>query len=480
MNTGRPLAVTVAPAAATAFAALVLYRYGPMAALVVALVPVGLLAAVMFVDRGRYLLYAAVFALPLSGISVLNDPLPFAGANLRIEDLIVVLLVGGWAFGRLVARVTGQPLAEVPRTPVTGWALVPFAGFLLIAVLRGHYAYGASIVGEPMRLVLYSTIVFGLAGLDARRLFRLVRDVCYVGTVVEVLWGLYYLAVGGSQSRSVDLSTGGVRPLAITTGLYCASALFLALLTVRTWPNRASNLFHLAMAGLALFAIVLGFGRGVFAAVGFVLFLFFITSPNLRRSVLRLLPLAAPFLALGAIILVQLSPNLISDFVSRVGSSPTKDANVIWREKANEAILQQFRREPVFGVGFGETSRFYIDVQSSSGYFVPFRQDIGQDPHNGYLFLLAGGGIVTLAGFLLLIGVFGVDALRRYLGAVDDHERIIVLWAAALLFCFLFEAASGTEFESSADVLAIWALLTAPAVVPLRRRAGSIRSLKLR
>jgi O-antigen ligase len=469
MVVSRLNASTVVPVGATAFAALVLYRYGTTAALALALVPVLLIAVAAILDRGLQLLFALVFVIPLSGISALNDPLPFGGANIHVQDLLVILLLGALLFGRLIGRLGGIALADVPRTPVTGWAIVPFGLFVVIALLRGHYAFGASVVGQPLRLIAYAVAVIGLTGLDAKRLHRLLRLVFYSGTVVETLWGLYYLGTGGSQSHSVDLSTGGVRPLAITEGLYCAGALFLALMTIRNSPNRGKNALDFVIAAMAVFVIILGFGRGVFAAVALVLLILFLTSRDLRRAVLRLVPLAVPFVCLGAIVLVQLSPNLISSFVSRVGSSPTADANVIWREKANEAILAQFRQEPLFGVGFGATSSFYIDVKSSNGYFVPVRQDIGQDPHNGYLFLAAGGGVLTLVSFLLLLGVFTVDAVRRYRGAVDDTERTIVAWAGAMLFCFLFESGSGTELSSSTEVFAIWALLVTPGVVPLRR-----------
>jgi O-antigen ligase len=130
------------------------------------------------------------------------------------------------------------------------------------------------------------------------------------------------------------------------------------------------------------------------------------------------------------------------------------------------------REQPIVGVGFGRGSSFYIDVRSSNGFLVPFRQDIGQDPHDGYLFLLAGGGILALGSFLALIAVFTIDAWRRYRGSTDDTERLLIMWVGATLFCFLFEASSGTMFEFPSDLLPIWALLVLPGVVPLRSRLG--------
>ena len=146
----------------------------------------------------------------------------------------------------------------------------------------------------------YAAIVVTLAGATPARVLHLLRVVFYTGAVVSMLWAVYYIATGGSQSASVDLSTGGSRPLAISTSLYCAGALFLALLTVRTAPSRARSLPHLVIAGLGLVGVVLGFGRGVFAAVAIVLAVFLVASKGIRRGVLVGIPLALPLVLLAA------------------------------------------------------------------------------------------------------------------------------------------------------------------------------------
>jgi O-antigen ligase len=131
----------------------------------------------------------------------------------------------------------------------------------------------------------------------------------------------------------------------------------------------------------------------------------------------------------------------------------------------------------LIGVGFGRASEFYLDLEDPSTG-VPYRAhiEIGQDPHNGYMWLLAGGGIAALGAFLLIVTVFAVDAVRRYRSTADPIERLIVTWAGVTLFVFLVNAASGTMFESPSDLLTIWALLVLPAVVPRGSRVPSSRS----
>ncbi len=454
----------------TALAALVTYRMGPGAAIAFALVPLFALGAALLLGSGRIALYALAFVLPLSGIKALTDPLPFGGANIRLQDLLVLLALGSWAFALLLDSSHGRERTKVPWTPVLGWPLVAFGLFIVIPLLRGHYAYGASLVGQPLRLVAYAAIAVSLVGMTPERMYRLLLWIFYPGALISLLWGAYYVATGGSQSASVDLSTGGSRPLAISTSLYCAGALFLALFTVRKSPGRAVALPHLGMAGIAMVGVILGFGRGVFAGVAVVLLVLLVVSPGVRRGVLFGLPLAVPFLILISVIVLHTAPNLISSFQHRVSASPSQDANVIWRKRANAVVLDQVREQPVFGVGFGRSSTFYFNVKNSNGFLVPFRQDIGQDPHNGFLFLFAGGGILALGSYLTLIGVFAFDAVRRYRRSETDTERLLIAWAGATLFVFLFEAASGTMFEFPSDLLPIWALIVLPAVVPMRSR----------
>ena len=418
-------------------------------------------------------LLSAALALDLFFPS-LDQSLSFGGGNIHTQDLIVLAALGGWALSRLLD--SSSP--SVPRTPVLGWPFLIFAIAVAIPTLRGHYAYGTSLIGQPFRLIIYAGIIVTLAGITAPQLLRLLTAVFYSGICVTTLYAVYYVATGTGQSQSFGLSTGGFRPLAISTSIYCSSGLFLALLRLRTASTARGRALHLTIAGLALVCVVLGFGRAVLAAVFVVCMGFLLLSPRLRRSLASIVPLAAPFVALAVIFVALAAPSLASSFVARVSSPPAKDANVRWRVQANETVMKQVREAPLYGVGFGRTSSFYMNVPDSQGFLVPFRQEIGQDPHNGYLYLLAGGGAITLMTFLILLGTYALDVGRRYARTPDDVGRTVLLWSALSLCPVLFNAASGTTFENASNVLNMWALLVVPAVIGGVAAGGSARDVQ--
>lgn len=453
--------LTATAGAMTVAVALALVHVGTRAAIVLALLPVLAFAAAYVLTSHQVVLYAAAIALPAVTISAVGQPLV---GSIYLPDVIVVSALGVWAFATLFGR--GR-VASIPYTPVLGLPFVLFAAAIVIATLRGHYAYGESLIGQPLRLVLYAAIVAGLAGMTPQRMHRLLLVLLYPAAVLLAVVAVYYLATGGSATDQDVLSTGGMRFFGISTSALCAGAFFFALLNLRLASNASARVLHLGIALVAMFGVVAGFGRAVYTAVVVVCLLFVVMSPRLRKAVLSVVPLALPFVVLLAIGISHGAPGLVDSVASRVSSPPAKDADVQWRLKANRAVLAQIREQPIFGVGFGRRSEFFINAEDrATGLPIPQRFDIGQDPHNGYFFLWAGGGLLALGAFVLLLATYALDAVRRYRSNDDPIARLVLLWGSATLFAFLFNAASGTSFENPTNILVIWALLVLPAVVP--------------
>ena len=94
--------------------------------------------------------------------------------------------------------------------------------------------------------------------------------------------------------------------------------------------------------------------------------LFFVTSRGIRNTVLSVVPFALPFLVVLAIGVNQAAPDFVRSVNDRMFSDVETDANVQWRLQANRAVLEQFREQPLYGVGFGRTSEFFIEVENET------------------------------------------------------------------------------------------------------------------
>ena len=444
----------------SAATALTLVRMSPAAALPVALLPIIAIGIVYVVAQGQVVIYAAAIFGPMIPVGGLGQQI---SGLIYPQDLVAAIAIAALVFVTFTSR-EGE---GIPRTPILGWPYVLFALAILTATIRGHYSYGASLLGEPLRLFLYAAVVVGLVGMTAERLHRLLTWLFYTGAVLVTLAAFGYLATGRSATDQAELSTGGTRLIAISTSLYCAGTLFLALLNFRLATGSRERAFHLAFACLGLFGVVAGFGRAAYFGVVAVGLVFLLTMRALRSSLMSIAPLAAPFVVLLLIGIAQASPQFVHSVHTRLTTfPPASDPNVQWRIRANEAVYSQIRENPVFGVGFGRDAEIFIDdVDQQTGIPTQVRVPIGQDPHNGYAYLLAGGGIVALASFFLILAVFAVDVVRRFRATLDPIKRLLLIWAPATLFVFLFNAASGTSFASPVNILTIWALLVLPAVV---------------
>ena len=140
-------------------------------------------------------------------------------------------------------------------------------------------------------------------------------------------------------------------------------------------------------------------------------------------------------------------PQVTGALADRVLSPPEADENVQWRIQANRAVLAEIREAPLLGVGFGREVDFFMNIEDPvTGVARPQQFEIGQDPHNGYLFLWAGGGLAALGTFPLFPFFLFCAFLRflaleqSYVGNVNrpfafgDFAARIVLRFAEVLF----------------------------------------------
>ena len=171
-------------------------------------------------------------------------------------------------------------------------------------------------------------------------------------------------------------------------------------------------------------------------------------------------------------------PTVIPTFVDRITAPPSADSNVKWRQSASASIWAQVHESPWIGVGFGRTTTFTVEDVSQSGLVIPREQSATQDAHNGYLWLLAGGGVVTLGSFGLLLLAYAYDIWRRLRSTRDPTARALLTWSAATLVSFLLISLSSPVLSSPPTLLGIWVLLLLPSVVRLEERPTPPRALR--
>jgi O-antigen ligase len=456
----RPLLLAIGALAAANVAlgaGIALSRVEPIGLL--ALLPAVLVVGAALIASNRAILVFGAFALDLSGVIALREPV--LGDSVYASDIVLVLAVGSWLAAWLIAPEGRRP--SWPKTPILGWPLLVFALFIGMGVVRGHELWGLSYLSQPVRFVIYAGMAAAVADMTVRQAWRGLTVVFYLGAVWNAFSAIFYLATGTVQWETGSrVSTGGTRVLTLTTALYLTGALVLALLNFERERRVVQRLGHLAIAALAAFGIVIAYGRGVWYAMAAVLVAMFLTRRRLRAGVLALLPLMLPVLVLGGILLVQANPGFFPNIAERFTTIQSgRDASIGWRTAANDAIWDQVREQPVIGVGFGKEASFTVNFTSF---------DITQDPHNSFLFLWAGGGILTLGAFLFLFALFLRDTWLRYRGTSAELSRSLLAWCVAIWFCFVVNSLVEPQLTQANSILVFWILMLLPTVVP---RPGS-------
>jgi hypothetical protein len=343
--------------------AVVLVQRGAGVAAALTVVPTILLLFGSLVVSNRMFLVLGGLVTGLT-LPFLNRALPLPlGRPVFVADLLVVGALGAWLTSRLLGDSTR---ARLPGTPVLGLPLVLFSLTVISGMLRGHERYGASLFGQPSRLIVYAAIGLAVAQLEARRLYHALVAVFYGGTIWMLLNAVYYMATGQSQTDQSALTTGGTRILAQGVAEFIAGSLFLSLLNLELDQVARRRALHMAIAGLSLFEIVLAFGRTTFAALAVVLPILCILFKKIRGALVVMIPLLVPFLILTALLLPKATPQLKQTFVERITKSRANDPSYQWRVKARAAVWPQVKESPLIGVGFGRSTTFTDDRAGSA------------------------------------------------------------------------------------------------------------------
>ena len=418
-----------------------------------ALVPVAIVAIGSLIASNRAVLVFAAFALCLLVPLPVSDPLPLhAGVQVYPSDLLVVLALVSWAAAWLINPQEARP--SMPRTHILNWPLLLFAVTLLAAVIRGHERYGESLFSLPLRILLYAGIAFAISDLHLRDAYRWIVAVFYAGTVWQVGVAIYGYATGTSATNQVVLSTGGERVLAGSTAMFMAGTLLLSLLNLETERSAEGRLsISLWRRSLRSLSSALSNGLPLPWRVFLCRFLLVFGESGMRAA--GFLPLLAPVLVLAVLLVPKVDRTFFPTFADRVTASPSTDTSARWRLEAYAAVWKQVRESPLTGVGFGLPVTFVSN---------DIRYTVAQDPHNQFLYLWAGGGLLLVGSFSLLLAVYLLDAWSRFRRTTIEGRHLI-FWAGSLWFVFVINSLTGIILTRPDLLLIFWILMLLPMIV---------------
>jgi O-antigen ligase len=311
--------------------------------------------------------------------------------------------------------------------PLPGWMLVAGAGLLVSALLTIAFppalhlkqaslmdllrsAGVPYIIGQRSDLsawikweiaLLVLPVILIING-NTRGRCRLLLDLFAVAATISAIVGL--LDVAGLHALATrQIANNRSSGLTIHPN-YLAFESALSLPVTLLWIGRRGRW---TIGGLLATGALLG---GVYssgsraAAVGAVLAvaLTVMFVPRLRVLIGLTLPLAGI-----AVVVLLAFTNAGTQILHKVrldsGNSTTQASNATRRQAAHTALVQ-FRARPVEGVGF----------------------QVIEDAHNIYLQLLAAGGVITFASFVIYCGGLGGAYVRARKGPQRDEATVMI------------------------------------------------------
>lgn len=426
----------------------------PLAAAAAAVVPLALVGLLTVALKARWLLVLAAIGIAYVG-APLSNRFGVGPVNLWASDLLIALAFGGW-----LAEWLSQPRERRPRLPrnlVLGVPLFLLAVTLLIAAARGSERYGASLIGMPLRLVLYAVIAMAMTNVTPRQALRGLTFVFYAGVLFQLGVAAYHIATGTSATENLNLSTGGIRYIGIGPATYAAASVLLALLNLAS--SRKHRSVHLTFLAISCFVVLVAYTRTVWLIIGIEVIVALLVSGAIRRAAAASIPVVTPFLVIGVLTLATVKPDLIQTFTERLSTPAGQDSSVQWREYAYQAVLSGVSEERLLGVGFGRITSFSLNNQPNY---------ITGDPHNGYIYVYAGGGILALAALILVMLVYLGEVARRWRWA-DEEGRKLTAFSLGVWVLFMGHAAAEPVFTEPMMILTIWIATLLPALVAAPR-----------
>lgn len=300
---------------------------------------------------------------------------------------------------------------------------------------------------------------------DLQRFFK----TFLVGGVVIIIFIILGILNGeGLWSQYTPLSTGGVRILAFTHGLYMSLVFFPAILYLIF--QKAKNKFLYILIAIWSIGIVGSLMRHLWIAVAAVFVALYIALSAEKRIELRKIIARFSFLAVivaGVILyaVVMAPQSRLSYFTGDVFgvvsqraaslSSVSADESFSWRNLVWNSAYKKFKANPIFGVGTGE--KVYVE---KDGYkdFIEIR-----NIHNSYLAILIQFGFVGFGFFAYF--VWGV--VRNLIRSSGNNQYMFYKFSIlSVIGIYLVSISFQPYLESNLLAIFFWMSVGLARVLP--------------
>lgn len=431
-------------------------------ALIPLLVFVGLIAAVIPAH-----FVVALLALPLIMMLTLGYPLiavvlaifvtfgaipsaflpqlPLAGGTVRASELFLAGVACMLALHMVATRgVHLHRLQSEYTKPMLFFALLVV---ISSAVSLGYFRTPLKFYLYELRVCLY-WFVFPLvlyAVRDARTLRNFIISmtciglVIGVGVIIQFATGIQVLEAAAVQNlQTVGQNFSDVRRSFAGGGIYFV--LFALNLGLALWAYKRLHIVVAAvLCGLSAFALLVTFGRGVWAAEVVAVTLLIIAARGAAR--IRLILALGIALTLAVSALFAFAPNVLEAAYSRatsVGAEVNSGESFAWRRAENSYAVEKIIANPAIGVGLGGA------YQPARNQFMPIDQV--RVIHNGYLYLALKFGVLAwlFPLWLAFISVRKFLRLRRNRQLDERGEAVLLTVMVTVFVPFM---TSATQFE---------------------------------
>ncbi|MCZ7587112.1 MAG: O-antigen ligase family protein [Deltaproteobacteria bacterium] len=427
----------------------------------IAVVGIGVFSLLFFRRTSLLWLTPVVMTLPNMGLDI---PGPWA---ISIEDAFVML-----AFGALVTRNILSRRPVVPRDVPIVMPMLAFLGLAFGSLIKVASVSPGTILLIVRIMRLTMLVMLYLALVDVMRRKEHVKTVVRVLLITAVptaaiSWYIYltespfFYTILTMKPAYIFYKRNILRMISIMgstsfTGLYYALIMALAWTYAPFRTNARLRPLRFAFLALMLSCLILTLNRGTWVGVMFGLALWIVVGGINRRKVVTLTLLAA-----GIVILVS------THFFTRFDAEQSLDVAIeVSRSSGTARIVRWISAvnvltsEPFFGVGYNNYAYVYGRFSVEEGIVRLYGS-----PHNMYVDILAGLGLVGFAVFALFLRRLWrmhADNLRR----TRDPELWGVSAGLYLALAFFFGASAFDSFlfkphHTSFIAFTLWAVASA-------------------